>query len=31
VSRLYDEELRVVGLRTAQYSLLRRLRTGAGI
>jgi DNA-binding MarR family transcriptional regulator len=26
VSRLYDEELRDVGLRTTQYSLLRRLR-----
>jgi DNA-binding MarR family transcriptional regulator len=26
VSRLYDEELRGVGLRTTQYSLLRRLR-----
>src|SRR5271169_2867869 len=25
VSRLYDEELRQVGLRTTQYSLLRRL------
>jgi DNA-binding MarR family transcriptional regulator len=25
VSRLYDEELRSVGLRTTQYSLLRRL------
>jgi DNA-binding MarR family transcriptional regulator len=25
VSRLYDEELRRVGLRTTQYSLLRRL------
>jgi DNA-binding MarR family transcriptional regulator len=25
VSRLYDEELRGVGLRTTQYSLLRRL------
>jgi DNA-binding MarR family transcriptional regulator len=29
VSRLYDEELRRVGLRTTQCSLLRRLR-GAG-
>ena len=29
VSRLYDEELRGVGLRTTQYSLLRHLR-GAG-
>jgi DNA-binding MarR family transcriptional regulator len=29
VSRLYDEELRRAGLRTTQYSLLRRLR-GAG-
>jgi DNA-binding MarR family transcriptional regulator len=26
VSRLYDEELRGVGLRTTQYSLLQRLR-----
>ena len=26
VSRLYDEELRGAGLRTTQYSLLRRLR-----
>ena len=26
MSRLYDEELRGVGLRTTQYSLLRRLR-----
>jgi DNA-binding MarR family transcriptional regulator len=26
VSRLYDEELRDVGLRTTQFSLLRRLR-----
>ncbi len=26
VSRLYDEELRGVGLRTTQYSLLRHLR-----
>jgi DNA-binding MarR family transcriptional regulator len=26
VSRIYDEELREVGLRTTQYSLLRRLR-----
>lgn len=26
VSRLYDEELRVVGLRTTQYSLLQLLR-----
>jgi DNA-binding MarR family transcriptional regulator len=26
VSRLYDEELRTVGLRTTQYSLLRRLK-----
>ena len=26
VSRLYDEELRGVGLRTTQYSLLRYLR-----
>ena len=26
VSRLYDEELRGVGLRTTQYSLLRWLR-----
>jgi len=29
VSRLYDEELRGVGLRTTQYSLLQRL-TDAG-
>src|SRR5262245_1921084 len=29
VSRLYDEELRGVGLRTTQYSLLRQL-SGAG-
>jgi DNA-binding MarR family transcriptional regulator len=30
VSRLYDEELRAVGLRTTQYSLLRALsRSGA--
>src|SRR3954464_14685678 len=27
VSRLYDEELRGVGLRTTQYSLLRVLET----
>jgi DNA-binding MarR family transcriptional regulator len=26
VSRLYDEEMRSVGLRTTQYSLLRQLR-----
>src|SRR6266851_4014381 len=26
VSRLYDEDLRGVGLRTTQYSLLRHLR-----
>jgi len=26
VSRMYDEELRGAGLRTTQYSLLRRLR-----
>jgi DNA-binding MarR family transcriptional regulator len=26
VSRLYDEQLRKVGLRTTQYSLLRRLK-----
>jgi DNA-binding MarR family transcriptional regulator len=26
VSRLYDEELRGIGLRTTQYSLLQRLR-----
>jgi DNA-binding MarR family transcriptional regulator len=26
VSRLYDDELRSVGLRTTQFSLLRRLR-----
>ena len=28
VSRLYDEELRGVGLRTTQYSLLRVRRQG---
>jgi DNA-binding MarR family transcriptional regulator len=26
VSRMYDEDLRRIGLRTTQYSLLRRLR-----
>jgi DNA-binding MarR family transcriptional regulator len=31
VSRLYDEELRGVGLRTTQYSLLRRLRRAGEI
>ena len=31
VSRLYDEELRGVGLRTTQYSLLRRLRAAGEI
>ena len=28
VTRLYDDELRGVGLRTTQFSLLRRLRPG---
>jgi DNA-binding MarR family transcriptional regulator len=31
VSRLYDEELRGAGLRTTQYSLLRRLRRAGEI
>jgi DNA-binding MarR family transcriptional regulator len=31
VSRLYDEELREVGLRTTQYSLLRRLRAAGEV
>src|SRR5262245_55981237 len=31
VSRLYDEEMREVGLRTTQYSLLQRLRRGGEI
>jgi DNA-binding MarR family transcriptional regulator len=31
VSRLYDEELRGVGLRTTQYSLLRRLRAAGEV
>jgi len=31
VSRLYDEELRGVGLRTTQYSLLRRLRSAGEV
>src|SRR5262245_64239326 len=31
VSRLYDEELRDVGLRTTQYSLLRRLRAAGEV
>jgi DNA-binding MarR family transcriptional regulator len=31
VSRLYDEELRGVGLRTTQYSLLRRLRVAGEV
>ena len=31
VSRMYDEELRGVGLRTTQYSLLRRLRRAGEI
>jgi hypothetical protein len=31
VSRLYDDELRGVGLRTTQYSLLRRLGRAAEI
>jgi DNA-binding MarR family transcriptional regulator len=31
VSRLYDEELRGVGLRTTQFSLLRRLRAAGEV
>jgi DNA-binding MarR family transcriptional regulator len=31
VSRLYDEELRTVGLRTTQYSLLRTLKRAGQI
>jgi DNA-binding MarR family transcriptional regulator len=31
VSRVYDEELRVLGLRTTQYSLLRRLRAAGEV
>jgi DNA-binding MarR family transcriptional regulator len=31
VSRLYDEELRGVGLRTTQYSLLGRLRSAGEV
>ena len=31
VSRLYDEELRGVGLRTTQFSLLRRLRSAGEV
>jgi DNA-binding MarR family transcriptional regulator len=31
VSRLYDEELRGVGLRTTQFSLLRRLRSAGKV
>jgi DNA-binding MarR family transcriptional regulator len=31
VSRLYDEELRDVGLRTTQYSLLRRLNAAGEV
>jgi DNA-binding MarR family transcriptional regulator len=31
VSRLYDEELRGVGLRTTQYSLLRRLSSAGEV
>jgi DNA-binding MarR family transcriptional regulator len=31
VSRLYDEELRGVGLRTTQYSLLRHLRSAGEV
>jgi DNA-binding MarR family transcriptional regulator len=31
VSRLYDEELRGVGLRTTQYSLLRHLRAAGEV
>jgi DNA-binding MarR family transcriptional regulator len=31
VSRLYDEELREVGLRTTQYSLLQRLRAAGEV
>src|SRR5712691_6507500 len=31
VSRLYDEDLRGVGLRTTQYSLLQRLRASGEV
>jgi hypothetical protein len=31
VSRLYDEELRGIGLRATQYPLLRRLRAARGV
>jgi DNA-binding MarR family transcriptional regulator len=31
VSRLYDEELRAVGLRTTQYSLLARLQSAGEV
>src|SRR5262245_47353242 len=31
VSRLYDEDLRGVGLRTTQYSLLQRLRAAGEV
>ena len=31
MSRLYDEELRGAGLRTTQYSLLRRLRAAGEV
>ncbi len=31
VSRLYDEELRSVGLRTTQYSLLKLLQRSGGV
>jgi DNA-binding MarR family transcriptional regulator len=31
VSRLYDEELRGIGLRTTQYSLLRRLSSAGEV
>jgi DNA-binding MarR family transcriptional regulator len=31
VTRLYDEELRGVGLRTTQYSLMRRLRSAGEV
>ena len=31
VSRLYDEELRGLGLRTTQYSLLRRVRSAGEV
>jgi DNA-binding MarR family transcriptional regulator len=31
VSRLYDEELRGIGLRTTQYSLLQRLRAAGEV